>query len=206
MLFHLSVKFHKGVLLDSIQVHTLMSKFSGFFLLLVFWIVMMLEYFSPGKPLEPGSCVVISTGIHGIIYKCHLPKTFCTHACKPHIVRPQPPPITVGTVFIVAVLARLIKNAGLYLSQTNLSYEFIWFEIRMCFQYSSGFFSWFLFFFFSKVNLRVLCQTPTLCNVLGAVTEMQIPTDNPCAKAFFHCFAELNIVQVVYRLGCHFAM
>lgn len=37
LLFHLSVKFHKGVLLDSIQVHTLMSKFSGFFLLLVFW-------------------------------------------------------------------------------------------------------------------------------------------------------------------------
>lgn len=107
----------------------------------VFWIIMMLEYFSPGKPLEPGSCVVISTGIHGIIYKCHLPKTFCTHAYKPHIVRPQPPPITVGTVFTVAVLARLIKNAGLYLNQTNLSYEFIWFEIRMCFQYSSGFFS-----------------------------------------------------------------
>lgn len=123
-----------------------------FFFGSVFWIVMMLEYFSPGKPLEPGSCVVISTGIHGIIYKCHLPKIFCTHACKPHIVRPQPPPITVGTVFTVSVLERLIKNAGLYLSQTNLSYEFIWFEIRMCFQYSSGFFLG--FFFLAKLILE----------------------------------------------------
>uniref|UniRef100_A0A0E9WNI2 Uncharacterized protein n=1 Tax=Anguilla anguilla TaxID=7936 RepID=A0A0E9WNI2_ANGAN len=74
----------------------------------------MLEYSSSAKLLETGSHLVsqyfgISTGIHGAIYKCHLPNTFCTHAAPYHHT-----PTSVlhcrDYAFTVVVLARFTPN------------------------------------------------------------------------------------------------
>ena len=78
----------------------------------------MLEHSSSAKLLETGSHLVsqyfgLSTGIYGVIFKCHLPNTFCTqHSASDY------------RTLAVVVLARFTANVlDPHLSRIDLSWS-----------------------------------------------------------------------------------